>query len=257
MRVADLSFPQIEEQIERRPSLIVPVGSLEPIGESLPLGTVNRCCESIVDALSVRLKVLAAPLLAYGNSIPFKSFGGSAGVHRDTLSNIVVECCNCWLFHGFKRIMVITLAMDGRQGIDTAVKRLNKAPGRDNAVRYCSLQDDDRFRSLCASRFAGIEYGRSEWGVRAMAGYPQPALPVSPAVNHRPVLPDAADFKKWHRRGRDPEKLRKMAPHATLSAFTDAGEAGTETGGELFERVVDFLTAEFSPFLTFTDNAPR
>jgi hypothetical protein len=257
MRVADFSFPQIEEQLRRRPSLIVPVGGLEPIGESLPLGTVNRCCESIADGLSIRLKVLAAPLLAYGNSIPFKSFGGCAGVHRDTLSTIIMECCNCWLFHGFKRIMVLTLAMDGRQGIDTAVKRLNKTPGRDNAVRYCSLQADERFRSLCASRFAGIEYGRSEWGVRTLAGYLYPELPGSPVVNNTPPLPDAADFKKWHRRGRDPEKLRKMAPHASFSAFTAAGEDGTGACRDLFERVLDFLTEEFSPFLTFTDNASR
>ncbi|MBN1575448.1 MAG: creatininase family protein [Chitinispirillaceae bacterium] len=255
LRVADLSFLQIEKHIERSPSLILPIGALEPMGDTIPLGAVNSCCEMIADALSDCLKVLVAPLLAYGNSTPFQSFGGSAGVHRDTLANVVMECCNSWLFQGFKRIMVLTLAMDGRQWIDSAAKRLNGVPGRDDSVRFCSLQDDDRFRSFCSSRFTGTEYGRSEWGVRALAGYLQPGLQAGLVVKRKSDPPDATDFTQWHRRGRDPEKLRKMAPAASFSASADGIDTGS--GKELFEHIIAFLTEEFSPFLIVKDNASR
>jgi creatinine amidohydrolase/Fe(II)-dependent formamide hydrolase-like protein len=195
-----------------------------------------------------------APLLAYGNSTPFKSFGGSAGVHGETLANMVMECCNCWLFHGFKRIMVLTLAMDGKQGIDVAVKRLNGAPGRDAAVRLCSLQDDERFRLYCSSRVAGTEYGRSEWGIRVLTSYLQPELLGEPVAARKGPLIEASAFRQWHRRGRDPEKLRKMAPSASLAAVPGVADAG---GKELFDHIISFLTEEYSPFLTVEDNASR
>ncbi len=256
LKVSEFSFLHLEELINRRPSLIVPVGSLEPAGEDLPLGVVNSCCEAVANELSKRLEVLVAPLLPYGNSIPFKAFGGSAGVHRDTLEKFLIECCNCWFFQGIKRILLITLSMDGRQGIESAVKRMTKAPSRINAVKYVSLQDDERFRSMCASRFRGLELGRSEWGIRALAGYLWQE-PKDKFINKNKRLPDADEFKKWYRRGRDPEKLRKMAPHASLSAFPASGKCDIEEGRELFNGLIGFLGEEFAPFLTFTDNASK
>ncbi|MBN1307245.1 MAG: creatininase family protein [Chitinispirillaceae bacterium] len=247
-----MSFRQIERHIKLCPSLILPVGGLEPVGDTLPLGIINSCCGIIADTLSDRLKVLVAPLIAYGNSTPFKSFGGSAGIHYTTLANVVTECCKCWFFQGIKRIMVLTLAMDGRRGIDSAVKRFGGDRGEDVAIRYCSLQDDDRFRSFCMSRCSGTEYGRSEWGVSALAVFCRPDLVVE---NRQGALQDSEAFKQWHRRGRDPDKLRKMAPEASFSILIEGIDAGT--GKELFDHVVDFLTEEFSSFLIVQDNASR
>jgi hypothetical protein len=255
LRIADLSFPQIEGYIGRCPSLILPVGNLEPIGEHCPLGTVNCCCEMIADGLSDALKVAVAPLIGYGNGIPFKSFGGSAGLHRDTLANVIFECCNCWLFQGFKRIMVLTLAMDGKQGIEGAVKRLNGKNDRSDAVRYCSLQEEGRFRSFCSSRYPGTELGRSEWGVLTLAKYLNLTSAITGAGARASASPDPADFSRWHRRGRDPEKLRKMVPGASLSTVDFGNDA--EAGRELFHHTVGFLAEDFSPFLIVKDNASR
>jgi creatinine amidohydrolase len=257
LRVADMPFAAIEERIRTCPSLIMPVGGLEPIGDRLPLGMVNACCEAIADEIGKRSGVPVAPLLAYGNGILFKSFGGAAGIHRDTLATVLCEICNCWLFHGFKRIMVLTLAMDGRKAVEIAARRLNKLPGHEDSVRFSSLQDEERFRAYCAANGGGEEHGRSEWGIRALAAFirPETGAATTVAAKKNSAI-DAAVFKQWHRRGRDPEKLRKLAPDAMFSDSA-GGAIDADAGRELFETTVASLTDEFSPFLTFRNNASR
>ena len=91
---------------------------------------MNACCNAIAEALSQKLGVLLAPLLPYGNSIPFKSFEGSAGIHDKSLSGFLFESCNSWIFHGFKRIMIFTLTFDGHRSIDRMVKRIDRIHGQ-------------------------------------------------------------------------------------------------------------------------------
>jgi creatinine amidohydrolase/Fe(II)-dependent formamide hydrolase-like protein len=255
LRVQDLSFQQINDHLEQCPTLILPVGSLEPHGNFTALGAVNACCEAIADTLSKQLNVLVAPLLSYGNSTPFKSFYGSAGLHHTTLSNVVYECCNCWLFHGFKRIMVLTLSMDGQRGIEEAVKRINSCRGRTDTTRYCSLQNTAAFRSFCAQRYGFTEFERSEWAVLSLTSYlfPEMVRKSTNSLHHERVKESMQ--KQWHRRGRDPEKLRKMIPDALFSG-TDITTAIGQ-GKELYEYTISMLLDEYLPFLTMGDNVTR
>ncbi len=246
LNLIDLTFRQVEEIMIRRPSLIFPVGSIEPAGDRIALGAINTCCDLIARALSERLQVFVAPLLAYGDSYPFKSFGGSAGIRRKTCSNVVVECCNCWISQGFKSIMILTLSMDGRKWTGTAAKRLGTGGSR-GEVRFCSLQDEESFRSYCGKRSGIDEQGRSEWGIGALISYLKPEMLGSLEGGERSI-PERPVFTRWHRRGRDPQKLRKMTASATLSPSPVTG--GFESGRELFMHVLDFLDREYSSFLT-------
>jgi creatinine amidohydrolase/Fe(II)-dependent formamide hydrolase-like protein len=250
-----MSFPEVEAQIRRCPSLILPVGGLEPVGPLLPLGAINDCCEAVANIVSTRLEVLVAPLLAYGSTIPFKAFGGSAGMHRDTLINVIAECCKCWLFHGIQRIMVLSFAMDAQPVFNMVEKRVHATIGRNNVIRCMSFQDDERFRSLCAEICGNTEAGHSRRGIGVLSRYLSAGEERERTYAGTMAIPDAQQFKQWHRRGRDPEKLRNIAPAAQFEK--DAAVPDAAAGKMLFDRVTGFLADECSPFLSVKDHASR
>lgn len=255
LNLTDFSFKQIESRIKQTPSLILPVGGIEPVGDLLSLGAVNHLCDALAGTLSQNLQVMVAPLLAYGSTIPFKSFGGCAGVHHDILTNFVVDCCKCWFFHGIKRIMVLTLSMDAGRWGNEVVKRCTRFREPGTALRFFALQEERRFRSLCGSNGYGGESGRSEWGLTALAAYLCPEAIRKPVENRHPTTVEASDFKRWYRRGRDPEKLRKLAPSALFSGGDVLPDAAS--GEALFDATLQFLTEELSPFFAAEDNASR
>lgn len=255
----ELPFCRIEEYLEERASLIVPLGVLEPLGDDLPVGALNRCCTAIAHAMSARMDVVVAPTLPYGNSTPFTAFGGCAGVRRDTFASFLHECLRAWLIHGFNRIMVLSVAMDGAVALESVVRQITKRGLCDKAVQFCSLQGDERFRELCALHVSdGATDIRCERGLRALA--------IAAGVKSAPRTPgtfgtgrvaaDAETVGRWRRRGRDPEKLRKLVPGARF--YQDGNSIITpDAACAFFEQTVSFLCEEFSPFLTAEDNASR
>ena len=63
-----------------------------------------------------------------------------------------------------------------------------------------------------------------------------------------PVLADKKQFRQWYRRGRDPEKLRKMVPSMRLSNYYEG--AVDKTGGEILEFTRTLLYDTYATFLT-------
>jgi len=255
----ELPFCRIEEYLEERASLIVPLGALEPLGNDLPVGALNRCCTALSHAMSARMGVLVAPPLLYGNSTPFTAFGGCAGVRRETFASFLHECLRGWLIHGFNRIMLLSVAMDGEPALESVVRRITKRGHCDKAVRFCSLQGNERFRKLCAFHVSdGATDIRCERGLRALAIAAGMELsPRTPGTfGTGRVAADAETVGRWRRRGRDPEKLRKLVPAAR---FCQDGNCiiTPDASCALFEQTVSFLCEEFSPFLTAEDNASR
>jgi creatinine amidohydrolase/Fe(II)-dependent formamide hydrolase-like protein len=187
--------------------------------------------------------------------MPFNAYGGSAGLRRKTVSNFVTECCKTWFLQGFKRIMILTLCMDGSPGVRMAVSRLNKRQRSVKAADFCSLQNEDAFREFCDKRYGGTELGRSEWGLRALMSYLRPGLFRRNMDDRIPIVPSREEYGKWYRRGMDPYKLRKMSPNANLSDFVDTFDAAA--GKKLFDIAVELLTDKITRFTNEEDYASR
>ncbi|MBN1757644.1 MAG: creatininase family protein [Chitinispirillaceae bacterium] len=256
LNLVDYTFPQIERQVNKSPFLILPVGGIEPVGPSLALGVINIVTERFAAALSEHFSVITAPLVPIGSTIPFKAFGGSAGVHRDFLVNFLMDCCNCWFFQGFKRIIILSLSMDAMEWGREVAKRFS---GENTGVRLMTLQEDERFRRLChVYENSGASAGRSEWGIAALAAYlcPDSVRVLSPDEDRSSPRSLPESFRQWHRRGKDPEKMRKLFPDALFSE--SPGELPDETTGKLlFASTLQLLIDDVTPFFTVEDNASR
>ena len=100
---------QVRTALERRASLLVPVGTCEQHGPHLPMGCDTIIVEHLVDDLSATLGILRAPTIEYGvNTITRRQFPGNAAVRRKTLHRWVNELISSWELSGIQEFVLVT-----------------------------------------------------------------------------------------------------------------------------------------------------
>ena len=243
-RLSDSSVSDLENYLQTTPAVIIPVGSLEPIGKHMPLGLIADTCDALAEHISMNTGALVAPKVSYGYATPFKAFAGCTGISEKTFANTLSETCNGLFFQGFKRILLITLGSDHHDTITTAINYMKKK----GEIAVCILQKNEQFRLLCARKCKTKEPVRTEWGMLALAqsfisDYADLQLkkPVGP-------LPDKKQYATWYKKGKDPQKLRKLVPDMRLSPFY--GIIAAEDAQELKESTIALLLEKYLKFLT-------
>ena len=89
MKLADLTWPEVDG----RPLVLVPVGSIEQHGPHLPLDTDTTIAVAVAEAIAIELggDVVVAPPLSYGSSGEHQAFAGTSSIGTETLRLTVIE----------------------------------------------------------------------------------------------------------------------------------------------------------------------
>jgi creatinine amidohydrolase/Fe(II)-dependent formamide hydrolase-like protein len=244
------TFREVARERERLPAIILPLGGCEPYGELGALGVASACAEALGDALSSRLSVLLAPMLAYGCSTPYRAFEGSAGVKPRVLTNFLCETIRGWYHQGFKTVVIIDALGDNSEATALALRRLKNSHPDRHAVAL-SIQRDERIRAFIGNHCSGKELGRTEYGMLSMAAGFDPSLvrklDTGSGAGAQAPLPDMERFQRWRKRGGDPEQFRKIFPGASTSGIASRYDA--DFGGALFEYILQLLIDMVTPFL--------
>ena len=239
LNLARLTCSEVEQEIKRLPVLIAPLGGCEPWGRFGTFGVASACAGALANALSEKMQVLCAPVLGFGCSTPFMSFGGTAGIKPRTFTNIICETVRMWFFQGFRTIISIDALSENSEALELAERRL-KLSHPDHTVVIFSLQKDTRVRAFIAGHVPGLELGRTEYGMLSMAAWIDPGLVHA---NEKEIVPaitmDAARYRQWHKRGADPEQFRKQFPNGSTSNIASGFDAGF--GKTLFEYILSVI----------------
>ncbi len=95
--------------LARDPRLIIPVGTVEKTGSSLPMGASTLVVEHVADALSGEFGVLRAPTVEYGiNANPDPEYPGSVTLRKKTLHRMLNDLLTTWECHGVNEFVLLT-----------------------------------------------------------------------------------------------------------------------------------------------------
>lgn len=209
-RIDHLSFAEIEERIAQTPALILPLGGLEPLGTDTPLDLVNRVTQQIADELGVRMSMLVAPVVSYGASIPYMSFGGCSGLKPRHLETALVDLLRCWTFQGIRRFVLLDGTVENVDACTIAGRRHVRLHPDCTVTPLC-WQKIASIRKALSTLNAGSPVGRCEHALRVLGGDSGGAGEQANSPGNQPVA-DPKAYTTWRRRGRDPEKFRAQYP---------------------------------------------
>jgi creatinine amidohydrolase/Fe(II)-dependent formamide hydrolase-like protein len=109
----EMTWREVDEAIKGgAETIILIVGSTENHGSHLPLGTdtfgpLESAKRAVLKLENEGIKTLIAPPVPFGMSHHHLPFPGSIALRPETLHNLIVEVCQCFVDHGFKRIVFI------------------------------------------------------------------------------------------------------------------------------------------------------
>lgn len=145
-------------EVGRRPSVLVPLGSLEQHGPHLPLDTDAAIATAVAGRLAELLaeragcagagEVLVAPVVVYGSSGEHQSFPGTVSVGAEALRVIVVE-----LVRSLRTWAGRVVLVNGHGG---------NLPPLDDAVAQLLAEGHDVVRVSCATEDVDLHAGRTE-----------------------------------------------------------------------------------------------
>ncbi len=231
------TFREIEEKISKNPSIILPVGGMEPVGEQCAIGAISECIMSISACLAEKCDMLLQPLLPYSNTTSFRAFGGSTGVKKSCYESFLtslIKDCAAW---GVKYIFILDGTFLSYPIVNKVVNRFEKNKKKSISITVLNWQHNNDIRSFIAGRLKGLELGRSEFGIISMAAYINPSLVINKiAYTKQKALCTQDIYLRWKKLGQDPEKFRKFFPDCRTSVINS--ESDPEFGKELFEYIV-------------------
>src|SRR5690606_17373555 len=148
-RLKELTPVETAQRLAHRPAMIVPVGSTEPHGPSLPFGCDTLIVERLADDLSAQFGVLRAPTIDYGVASGRGPGPGGAALRRKTLHREMNDLVQAWEGAGVRELVVLTAeAHDAQHVALTAlvVQQAGLIAGDVFALGFADLLDSRELR---------------------------------------------------------------------------------------------------------------
>lgn len=190
LRLAELTSAEAQRRISGRPTVLVPMGSLEDHGPHAPMGD-HLLAEEIALRIAARAiglgaDTLVAPVLPFGGADFFAPTAGGIALSPATLGAVLAEVLARLLAHGLDRILIL----NGHGGNAPAIEQATRAVKQDDGTLVPCLH---LWRLLAAAwpRFAGPQAARRlghgadpVWSV---------ALALRPDLCRPEAIPDPAE----------------------------------------------------------------
>src|SRR5437667_1324778 len=122
---ADLTWPEVNEAVAARKVILLPVGSTEQHGPHLPLDTDNLIAAGVTLEAGRRApdKILVAPAIPYGYNVHAMDYPGTMHIAYQHFIDYCVDTCKSFIYHGFKRIIIVNGHGGNSSSLDLAARR--------------------------------------------------------------------------------------------------------------------------------------
>jgi creatinine amidohydrolase len=113
MKLADLSWKDVEGYLKKRKDIILPFGAVEEHGYHLPLSTDGDIAIAIAGELSKRCDVLVTPIIWYGVCNTTQTFSGTLTVDFDSFKAYVTDLLSSIADSGFQTLYIVSGHLGG------------------------------------------------------------------------------------------------------------------------------------------------
>ncbi|HKJ65620.1 MAG TPA: creatininase family protein [Desulfopila sp.] len=126
----NMSFPEVEDYLKEKDTVLVPVGSVEQHSEYGIIGTDFIAAEGVAREVGQKMGLMVAPTINYGVSPHHMDFAGSVTLSPTTFLHLIVDICRSFIRHGFSRIFFINGHGGNKNALATAFQQVKMDGGR-------------------------------------------------------------------------------------------------------------------------------
>ncbi len=105
--LSECTLLDVDDQLQRSPKIIVPVGATEQHGPHAPFGTDSILATEVSVRLARRIDALVAPTLTYGVSGDHRGYPGVPFVSASTMTGLVQDIVRSLADGGFHEIILV------------------------------------------------------------------------------------------------------------------------------------------------------
>lgn len=230
------TWPEVEEYLQRRTDILIPVGSTEQHGPVGLIGTDALCPSFIARGVGDRDGVLVAPAVSYGNAQHHLGFAGTISLRPSTLVSIVCDLVESLTHQGFDRVLFLNGHGGNTGPLQTAIAEVQAAVTLDGATPVrCSLMN--WWEGPQVARLLGTLFGDSD-GEHATCGEVSLTWFENPgAVRSVEGLTPGPKFTGIH----DAEDYRRRYPDGRIGS--DPSGYSAKAGAEIHAAAIDDAVA--------------
>src|SRR5437868_1429652 len=100
-----MTWPEVEDLLNRTDMVIIPVPSLEQHDPQTPIGTDFLSGVERAKLIAQKIDILVAPVIIAGSSPYHMGFPGTITISTETLEKVYFEATQSLIRHGFRRIL--------------------------------------------------------------------------------------------------------------------------------------------------------
>jgi creatinine amidohydrolase len=156
MLLENLAYTEVEDYLESKDIILVPIGAVEQHSAYGLIGTDFIVAESIARTAGDRLDILVAPTVSYAVSPHHMAFKGTIALSPSTLITVVEDIVKSLVAHGFRRVLFINGHGGNIVPLQTAFQQLKDQ----NVTGYfdvISWYMDSEVKRLCKEAFGDDE----------------------------------------------------------------------------------------------------
>ncbi|MBO8157385.1 MAG: creatininase family protein [Bacillaceae bacterium] len=123
-------WKDVENYLQKRKTIIIPVGSVEQHAKHLPLGTDSFVAIKLAEDVAKETGTLVAPPLWLGWAPHHMAFPGTITLRPETLTSLLYDVAKSLIYHGFEKLVIINGHREANlPPLKTAVTKLRNETG--------------------------------------------------------------------------------------------------------------------------------
>ena len=196
-----LIWQDVQEYLQKRTDVVIPLGSTEQHGPSGPLGTHLILAEELANDLGEERHAVVAPAIPYGVSALHGAFPGTLSVKPQTLIAILLDVVHSLAAQGFRRFLFVNAHPGSKAALQAACTQVHAELPELRALPV-SWWELPEVRSLLLEMFGAREGHHATPGELSVVRrfYPRAVLDLPPMARFQPVQQlvawSAQDFRQ-------------------------------------------------------------
>ena len=181
-------WQDVQEYLEKRTDVVIPVGGTEQHGPSGPLGTDLIIAEELANDLGEERHTMVAPAIAFGVSQVHAAFPGTVSIKPATLIAVVTDAIESLYLQGFRRFLLVNAHHGSKASLQAACMQVHQQlpETRCLSVQWWELPE---VKSVLMEMFGAREGHHATPGELSIVRrfYPRAVLDLPPMERFEPV----------------------------------------------------------------------